>query len=426
MGLSYFIKPAKNARETSIYASFNYNGVNRFSKALPGLKINIKEWNNGWIKTGKGKQVNSYIENELLAFKCRIDQFYQSYVRFNKNYPTRKDFISILNSNIDVSDWFQNKQQIFEIIPLFYQIIEKREKGEILFRGKMYSKETIKNYKVAFSKLQSFGNHINSRVTNLDILNKQFIIGFQNYLFIEDDQMMNSCACKLKIVKSFIEVLVNDNLLEFNPFKKYKIEIPEEPSNSIALTEKELKELELLDLSNKPSLDKIRDQFLLMCWSGVRISDLTTFCNIPKNEDTVRIFNEKTGREAIIPLFPQAKRIFEKYNNNIPRISDQQLNKGLKEIGKYIKGLNESIQIKYHKGGKEVKKIVKRHTLLKNHCGRRTLVTTLVNLRFKYEVIMVITSHTSIKNFEKYIKNNNVSAVSEMLNEYKQLLKINA
>jgi hypothetical protein len=116
------------------------------------------------------------------------------------------------------------------------------------------------------------------------------------------------------------------------------------------------------------------------------------------------------------------EKIFEKYNNEVPRISDQKINKGLKEIGVMIKGLNRKIQISYNRGGDQINEMVPRYSLLSNHCGRRTLINTLVNLRYDYKDIMVISSHATIKTFETYVKKNKVGVVKNMLKQYNEQL----
>jgi integrase len=161
-----------------------------------------------------------------------------------------------------------------------------------------------------------------------------------------------------------------------------------------------------------------------MCWSGVRISDLNAFCDIPKDGDIVRIFNKKTSKEAIIPLFPEAKKIFEKYNHKVPRISGQKLNAGLKVLGEMIPGLNRNEQIQYNRGGKIIKETIPRYKLLCNHCGRRTLINTLINLGFEDRDIMVISGHTTMKSYEVYIKKKKGAAVKNILQQFNKMMEL--
>ena len=421
MGVSYYIRKSSDGKTGSINVSVNYYGVDRFTYALPIDKIPLKDWENGWIKTGKGKQWNSTIEGELYTLKTRLNQFYLEFQKEHKTYPTKDDIVKFLESKLDASEYFEKKKEVFDLIPIIESIIQRRIDGYELNDGEMYRTGTLKNHAGLVSRLEAYCKHHKIKMTNISVLEKKFVKNFQQFLLKVEQKKLNSASGRLKCLKAFFSVLVAEGNLPFNPFEKYNITIPEEPANNIALDEEELKEMEELDLTDNPRLDRIRDQFLLMCWSGVRISDLTSFCDIDKDGlEVVVIVNKKTGNEAVIPLFPQSKKIFEKYNNDVPRISDQKINDGLKELGKMIKGLNRRIQIKYNRGGEIKTEIVPRYTMLTNHCGRRTLITTLVNLGCDYKDIMVVSSHVTLKSFETYIKKNKEGAVKSMLKQYQQ------
>ncbi len=86
--------------------------------------------------------------------------------------------------------------------------------------------------------------------------------------------------------------------------------------------------------------------------------------------------------------------------------------------------LNRKIQIKYNRGGEIKTEMVPRYTMLTNHCGRRTLITTLVNHGFDYKDIMVVSSHVTLKSFEAYIKKNKVGAAKKMLKQFNERLSI--
>lgn len=405
----------------TINVSVNYYGTDRFTFALPLGKIPLKEWDNGWIKTGKGKQWNSTIDGELYSFKTKLDQFNLEYQKEHKTYPTKDEFLKFIDSKLDASEYFEKKKEVFDLIPIIESIIQRRIDGTELNKGKMFAEGTLKNHVGLVTRLNEYCKYNKIKMTNISVLEKKFVLNFQHFLLKVEQKRLNSSSARLKCLKAYFTVLVSEDILPFNPFDKYNISIPEEASDSIALDEEELKDMQELDLSNNQRLDRIRDQFLLMSWSGVRISDLTAFCDIDKDGlEVVVIKNQKTGLDAVIPLFPQAKKIFEKYNNDVPRISDQKINEGLKEIGKMIKGLNRKIHIKYNRGGIIKTEMVPRYSLLTNHCGRRTLITTLVNLGFDYKDIMVVSSHTTLKSFETYIKKNKEGAVKSMLKQYQQ------
>jgi len=46
----------------------------------------------------------------------------------------------------------------------------------------------------------------------------------------------------------------------------------------------------------------------------------------------IQMIRKKTNRKIAVPVLPKSKEIFEKYNNELPRISNQKFNSYLKEI----------------------------------------------------------------------------------------------
>lgn len=92
-----------------------------------------------------------------------------------------------------------------------------------------------------------------------------------------------------------------------------------EPSDAIALTESEVA---LIAATPMPSgrLAEVRDLFVLMCWTGVRHSDLGALsCQaIITGHDGRRYFRiraAKTGHVAVIPIFAPAEAILARYND---------------------------------------------------------------------------------------------------------------
>jgi integrase/recombinase XerD len=56
----------------------------------------------------------------------------------------------------------------------------------------------------------------------------------------------------------------------------------------------------------------------------------------------IQMIREKTNRRISAPVLPKAKEILEKYNDELPRISNQKFNAYLKEIGVFI-GINKTM-----------------------------------------------------------------------------------
>ncbi|WP_185145398.1 site-specific integrase [Apibacter muscae] len=212
----------------------------------------------------------------------------------------------------------------------------------------------------------------------------------------------------LKTVLLYIETLGN----KLHPQLKIKGKngfIPQdELSEKIALSEKELAELENLDLSQSPRLEQIRDRFLIGCYTGLRFSD---FIRLNKNniEDQkyILIRQQKTQKSLTLPFFNSVKKIFEKYNYELPKpISEVNFNLYLKEVAKQCKTLQQTYETTKTQGGKRIKIQTPRYEQVSTHTARRTFVTLNHAKGVELDTLMLATGHANIKTIRNYVKLN--------------------
>lgn len=422
MSVTFFIK-SKTKEKSSIGVSINYDGMQRIVLTLPNLQVSPKDWENGGMKVTRGKHENFYIQNDLNEFQNKVDRFYREFRRMNDSNPTKEDIVTYLKSDSKLEDYFKPKNTIL-MIPMIWKTIKERETGVELNNGKKYERGTIDNYESMIRAFERFEKYRKKGITNVEIVTREFVLSFENYLTNVEKLKLNTVGDRLKNLKTFISLYSKRGFLPHNPFIKFNIKIPKEPSTSIALDKQELQDLYELNLSDNPHLELVRDQFLVLCWTGLRISDFSQFNSFDRSsQEVITLHNEKTDTEIHIPIFPMAKRILDKYNGRFPRmIKEQKLNESIKVIGKMVPGLNRSIQIKYTKGGEVVKENVKRYQLLVLHCARRTLATMLVTeLGIDLSTVCLITGHKSIKTLEIYLKHNNKNALTGVINKVRAM-----
>jgi integrase len=71
-----------------------------------------------------------------------------------------------------------------------------------------------------------------------------------------------------------------------------------------------------LDLSKQPRYERVRDMFVIGCYTGLRFSDL---CNIKPHDienGMIDIIQIKTGNQVFIPMANDVVNILAKYNNS--------------------------------------------------------------------------------------------------------------
>ena len=424
MGVSFYVKPSQKNQTVSVHCSVKFHGVQRLTFRVPDLTVNKKDWGKGKMKTGRGVHNSCSVQRLLDKQRTNIEEFYREFWIQKNRRPDREEIHKYITSNVELKDYFPTKK-VSNVLVQIEKIIDDRESGKVLNQGKLFSKTTIRNYRSNLNKLTEYCKHLNQKtISSTDIINKEFILGFENFLTIEQELKLNTVGEGMKTLKSFLEVLYSQDIIPFNPFRKFKISLAKENTTSIALDDEELKELFQLDLSHNPTLELVRDQFLVLCWTGLRISDFKSFNDIPKDQLVININNKKTHQDSGIPIFPAAQTILDKYNGHFPRlISEQKMNDNLKIIGEMTKGLNRHIEVSYTKGGKRVKEIKKRYELLSLHVGRRTMITNLISMGFNDRECMLVSSHSSEKTLRIYVKDNKKNRLEKMINKFKELEK---
>jgi len=418
MGVSFNIKEKKQEK-SPIGISINYPGIERIQLTIAELRVKPSEWEKGRMKTGRGKQENAFVQNELNRIQLEIDNFYHEYIRYHGESPKRQDFIDFIKGGMRKEGFFKPKA-VIALIPLIEELVKRRLEGRDLNKGKRFKEGTIDNYNSMVKALKNYESDRKTKFTTNNIIRKETLIDFQNYLTIDLEMKQNTIGDRMKNFKTFLEVLTQNEVISFNPFKKYSITIPKERASTIALNEEELQGLIDLDLSSNPTYELVRDKFYLLCQIGVRISDFNTFMEHVRNNQVVKIYNQKTGSEIMIPVSNKARMILEKYDYNMPEISEQKMNEYIKIIGEMVPALQSVVQIRYTKGGRDIVENVTKYSQISIHTSRRTLITTLRNGGMDSSGVTIMSGHATEEMVSTYYKNDgsrNLQQILDILNK---------
>lgn len=181
---------------------------------------------------------------------------------------------------------------------------------------------------------------------------------------------------------------------------------PVEESENIYLTLDEIQRIYSLDLSARAGLDRVRDAFVIGCYTGLRFSDLNQLRaeNFIDDGKFVRVTMQKTDKPVFVPLNPQIRAILTKYNGVPPRIlTNQKMNEYLKEVAQLAE-LNEKVTMSQTKGGLKVTKTLNKWELVTTHTARRSFATNAYLQGVATLDIMRLTGHRTETSFMKYIK----------------------
>lgn len=287
--------------------------------------------------------------------------------------------------------------------------------------GKPISAKTLIQHKNTQKRVKEY---LHARVISdiaLTDLGKDFYDDFINYLNSQG-YAKNTIGKRIKDLKAMINILPSASRINCEFVEKGKCSQLSEDIDNIALTEEELKVLSEYPFTGH--LEIVRDEFLLLCWTGCRYSDLgklnhSNIINLP-NGKAFSIRQQKTGADVVIPIMPEIESILTKYNYNLRKpIANQVFNRFLKEMGKKAE-LNEIVTIKRTEGGEEVTHKLKKWEVVSAHTARRSFATNMYRRRFPTLMIMNITGHTTESSFLKYIKVSKMENASLMLELVKE------
>ena len=205
----------------------------------------------------------------------------------------------------------------------------------------------------------------------------------------------------------------------------------EDKAKEIYLTKEEL--LALYDMPLTGFEEKVRDVFLIGCFTALRYSDYSRIekANIGfthKGTKVIRLRQEKTAGTVVIPILDERlETLLMKYDYNVPKISDQNLNRTIKEICRRLSETVPSLQkkertvltLKEKRAEEDAKKkketlyeydeqgypLKARWELVASHTARRSCITNMyLSQRFSAQQMMSVSGHKTEALLYKYVK----------------------
>lgn len=370
-----------------------------------GEKIRVGEWD-----FEKQRAINSKKYPHNTDLNLWLDKLHNDItlvfreINFEKKALSKEQIIRRINQKL------YNKSS--NKIPPLFEFIEQY----IQESHKTKSKATVQTYITTFKHLQSYSK-LNSLELDYSDINLSFYNNFLAYLTHDASLSKNTVGKHIQVFKTFMNEATERGFNKQLDFRARKFKRLAEPVESIYLNEEELNAIWKLDLSEQPGLERVRDLFIIGCWSGLRYSDFIRIKpeNIIKENGSsyIQILTQKTSQVVVIPLKPIVKEILAKYDGFIPKpLSNQKMNKYLKVIGE-MAGINQMIQIERTKGGVKATELIPKYELIRTHTCRKSFATNAFRAGLPTLSIMKITGHKSEAIFYRYVR------ISEMENAEK-------
>ena len=265
-------------------------------------------------------------------------------------------------------------------------------------------KNKTKSYKSQYSVLAKHVNDFSEKmncVIYTNSITEDFLEDFIYYL--RDCGMRNNTVKGLiEKIKAITKKAGNYGYAVNRTFDE--VSVPEEDTCSIALSMNDITRIYYYKGLTKKQ-EKIRDLFVVGCLTGMRYSDYSTLTSENIHGDIIVKKTKKTGVTVHVPIHAYIHEIIKKCNGELPKdISIQHFNRTIKPICKKI-GFNEKVVFTRTVGHDVVTQTYETWEVISSHTARRSAATNMYNSgRMKTLQIMLITGHTTEKNFFRYIK----------------------
>ena len=241
------------------------------------------------------------------------------------------------------------------------------------------AKNSIKDTKVAFNLVKESGY-----LKTFADLTKSNIIAFDKWLRKDNNRSDYTIHGYHKKVKKYTKLLFQLEMIAEDPYQYVKFPKGSNKERN-PLDESEL--LKMRKLKCTGHLDRARDLFIFMAYTGLAFCDMELFDFETMTVDRIDytyIDGErlKTGSNFFTPILPPAMDVLKKYNYKLPLISNQKLNE-------YCHVIEALCQI---------------NKPVTCHIGRHSFATLMINYGFPLESVKKMLGHKDIKTTQIYAK----------------------
>lgn len=144
------------------------------------------------------------------------------------------------------------------------------------------------------------------------------------------------------MLHGYIKEAINRGYCTYDPYITFRPK-KGKSNDPVYLEEQELNAILNCKLEEKVDSDrliKVRDTFVFQCFTGLAYVDLANFAKEDISEidgyKVIRSNRVKTDQGYITVLLPEAIEILEKYNYQLPIISNQKFNNYIKLLALYV------------------------------------------------------------------------------------------
>lgn len=241
------------------------------------------------------------------------------------------------------------------------------------------AKNSIKDINVALNFVESSG--LLKTFADLTVAN---VVAFDNWLRLPKNKSDYTIHGYHKKVGKYCRLLWRLEMISSNPYDHVKFPKGSNKERN-PLTEDEL--IRMRNLKYKGHLDRARDLFIFMAYTGLAFADMEIFdfdTMTEQRDDYTYIDGDrvKTGSNYFTPILPPAMEVLKKYDYKLPVRSNQKINDYLHIIESDLH-LNKPVTC---------------------HIGRHSFATMMLSYGFTLEEVKKMLGHKDIKTTQIYAK----------------------
>jgi len=251
------------------------------------------------------------------------------------------------------------------------------------------TRATYEHHSALIRQLEKFG-----RIKFFSDVTYNNIVNFDSWLKLNGVHENSTLNKRHSTFRSYIKKAIYSELCKKDPYFEFKMPTKKGKDPTF------LEQSEIMKILNytpaNAKLQEVKDLFVFQMFTGLAYIDLYNFSKDYISEidgmKVIRSNRQKTDESFISLFLPEAEKIAEKYNYQLPKFPNQKYNFYLKVLG----------------AGAELKKS------LTSHVARHTFATYLLNKNIPIESVSRALGHSTIKMTEHYAKMLGQKVVNDM------------
>ena len=313
--MNFKLKTPKSQSSSLILSYVTLKDGKRFVYST-GQKIPVRLWDKSYqVPIRTKSQKDQVIINTVTL---RLDRIKTEYLKLNLQYQKEGRQLTKEQLKDEFDIVFKGKQKKDtpnDLESCFTDFCEfKLKEGS-------WSKSTKERYILFLGLLNEYEKY-KSKTIDIQEIDDSWITNFRHYCQTIKKHQVNTLGRNIGLLKTFLNFCLKKNYIDNPSFKEAAVN--REVTHQIALNKEEIEVVAQLDLSQNKRLERVRDVFLIGCYTGMRFSDFKRVksSNISEGLITIREVKDKT-KTLQIPITDKVRAILEKYDWELPLISEQ-------------------------------------------------------------------------------------------------------